>query len=95
MPTGAFAAEQHIDLVIEHLINEIKELPAHQTDAEFWSVHRNRFVFFNVPSLGALRQARSELLKHDQTTIDWLEKLSLEICSEHGIPAAPSASVGY
>ncbi len=94
-PTGAFAAERHVDLVIEHLINEIKELPSHSTDADFWAAHRNRFAFFNVPSLGALRQIREEFLKHDQVAIERFEKLSFEICTEHGIPAAPSASVGY
>lgn len=92
---GAFPAERLLDLVIEHLINEIKELPAHETDAEFWAAHRGRFAFFNVPSLGTLRQAKSELLKHDQTAIRGLETMSFEICTEHGIPAAPSASVGY
>jgi hypothetical protein len=93
--TGAYPAEKHLDLVIEHLINDIKELPAHQTDAEFWSTHRNRFAFFNVPSLGALRQVRNEFLKQDQAALHQLERVSFEICTEHGIPAAPSASVGY
>jgi hypothetical protein len=95
VPTGAFAAEQHVDLVIEHLVNEIKELPLHHTDAEFWAAHRNAFAVFDVPSFAVLRQLRGEFLKFDQTSIKWLEDLSLQICTEHDIPAAPSVAVGY
>ena len=95
VPTGAFPAEKHLDLVIERLINEIKELPPHYTDAEFWAAHRKDFAFFNTPSLPVLRQIRSEFLKFDQTSIKWLEELSFQICTEHDIPAAPSVSVHY
>jgi len=95
IPTGAFAAEKHVDLVIEHLINEIEELPSHYTDAEFWRAHGKELRSFSVPSMLAVKRARAELLSYDQATLKWLEDFSYELCQQYDIPAAPSGSVGY
>jgi len=95
IPTGSFAAEKHVDLVIERLINEIEELPSHNTDAEFWRAHGKEFSAFSIPSMPAVKQARAELLASDQAVLKWLEDFSYDLCRQYDIPAAPSSSVGY
>lgn len=95
VPTGAFASNRHVDLVIERLINRIEELPPHHADAEFWSLHCGDFAFFQPASQPVLDRLRGELLAFDRSSIKDLEALSLQICTEHDIPAAPSASIHY
>jgi len=95
VPTGAFASDKHVDLVIERLINRIEDPPPHHTDAEFWSLHRRDFAFFRPSSLPLLDRLRGEFLAFDRASIKDLEALSLQICAEHDIPAAPSESVHY
>lgn len=96
VPTGAFASEKHADLVAEHLVNEVKELPANYTDALFWKEHGLEFSdVMSTPACQELRRSRQALLSYDQGLIQWLEQYSLSLCQEFDIPAAPSVVTGY
>ena len=96
VPTGAFAAEKHPDLVAEHLVNEVHELPANYTDAVFWREHGGELSSVtNTPAFQELRRARQALLSYDQGLIQRLHAYSYSLCEQFGIPAAPSAVTGY
>jgi len=95
IPTGSFAAEKHVDLVIERLINEIDELPSHNTDAEFWRAHARS------SALSAFHPCRwssghGPSFSHPtRQYLNGLEDFSYDLCQQYDIPAAPSSSVGY
>lgn len=96
VPTGAYAAEKHADLVAEHLINEVHELPFNYTDAIFWKEHGLEFSsVMHTPACQELRRARQALLSYSQKTIEWLQEYSSSLCQQFDIPAAPSAVTGY
>lgn len=94
-PTGAFRPEQHVDLVIERLINEIDQLPSHYTDAAFWAAHRHDFAWFNPPSRPALVSARERMRATNMKLIEMFNATSVAICERYDIPAAPSGTVTF
>lgn len=96
VPTGAFSAEKHADLVAEHLVNEVKELPANYTDAVFWKEHGPEFgdVVMSTPACRELRERRQSLLSYDEELMRWLIGYSFSLCEQFNIPAAPSAIGG-
>ena len=91
-PTGAFPAEKMIDLVAEHLINSIQDLPTHHTDSDFWRLYRDQFAAVSV-DMKELANSKTTFLHFVQATRSWLEDLSLELCRKYDIPAAPSGSI--
>jgi hypothetical protein len=91
VPTGAFPAEKHAELVVEHLINEVKELSAQYTDAAFWREHVSDFSSMMVtPACQQLSMSRQALLSYDLDVLSWLTECSFSLCQEFDIPAAPS-----
>jgi hypothetical protein len=94
-PEGAYPPEKHVDIVIEHVINAVKDLPSHHTDAEFWRAHGQELSSLSIPSLLSVRKSRGDLLAHDQEMLQWLGQLSYQLCEQFDIPAAPSRSASY
>jgi hypothetical protein len=95
VPTGAFPAEKHPELVVERLVNDMKELPPHHTDAAFWKAHASEFAgLVNIPVWQELQKARQALLSYDLDLISRLAEYSFKLCQEFDIPAAPSAISG-
>lgn len=95
VPTGAFSAEKHADLVAEHLINEVRELPANYTDAVFWREHGPEFLsVMSTPACRELRERRQSLLSYDEELTRWLISYSFSLCEQFNIPAAPSVVGG-
>lgn len=96
IPTGAFAADRHADLVAEHLVNDVTELPANHADAVFWKEHGSEFTgATSTPAFQELRRARQELLSYDQETVPWLKARGDLLRQQFDIPAAPAAVTGY
>jgi len=96
VPTGAFPAEKHAELVVEHLINDVKELPARYTDAVFWKEHASEFSkVMNTPACQELRSSRQALLSYDLNVVRWFAEYSFSLCQEFDIPAAPSSVSGF
>jgi len=94
-PTGAYAAEKHVELVAEHLVNEVKELAANYTDAVFWKEHGPEFSsVMNTPACQELRNLRQALLSYDLEMIQWFAEYRFSLCQEFDIPAAPSIVTG-
>jgi hypothetical protein len=95
VPTGAYAAEKHAELVAEHLVNEVKELSANYTDALFWKEHGSEFnSVLNIPVCQELRRLRQALLSYDLDVTQWLAAYSFSLCQEFDIPAASSVVTG-
>lgn len=91
-PGGAIPEADFPKLVGERVVNAIKEIPAHYSDAKFWGRYRDEFTSFGSgPEFERLREARDALLKHDRELYGWLRKKSLRLCEEYDVPAAPFA----
>jgi hypothetical protein len=89
-PGGAFPQETFPALVGERVTNAVRELGSHYTDSKFWRHFGPQFLQFRVQSnFGELDVARDELLKSNQSLVDWLEKKSFQLCSRYDVPAAP------
>lgn len=91
-PCGAIPEADFPKLVGERVVNAIKEVPSHYTDAKFWERYRDEFTNFGGgPEFDRLREARDALLKHDRKLYEWLRKKSFRLCEEFDVPAAPFA----
>lgn|SRR5574337_399700 len=89
-PGGAILEVDFPKLVAERVVNSIKEVPPHYSDAKFWERHGAEFLDFGSgPEFERLRTARNTLLKHDQALYEWLGKTSFRLCEEYDVPAAP------
>ncbi len=96
VPTGAYPAERHAELVAEHLINDVKDLPVQYTDAVFWKEHgADFFSVMSTPACHELQKLRQALLSYDEDLVRWLADYSFSLCQEFDIPAAPSAVTGH
>lgn len=96
VPTGAYPAAKHAELVAEHLVNEVKELSSNYTDAVFWKEHSPEFAgLANTPACQELRRLRQSLLSYDLSVVQWLVGYSSELCEQFDIPAAPSVVTGF
>lgn len=89
-PGGAIPVVDFPKLVAERVVNAIKEVVPHYSDAKFWELHGAEFLDFGSgPEFERLRTACIALLKHDRMLYEWLGKKSFQICEEYDIPAAP------
>ncbi len=89
-PRGALPEADFPKLVAERVVNAIREIPSHYSDAKFWERYRDEFTAFGgCPEFDRLREARDALLKHDRQLVEWLRRKSFRLCEEYDVPAAP------
>ncbi len=92
-PGGALPEADFPKLVGERVVNAVKEIPSHYSDAKFWERYRDEFANFGSgPEFERLREARDALLKHDRKLYEWLRQKSFRLCEEYDVPAAPFPS---
>lgn len=89
-PGGAVPEADFPKLVAERIVNDIKALFSHYSDAKFWERYGSDFLEFSSgPEFERLRAARHALLKHDRMLCEWLGKKGFRLCEEYDVPAAP------
>ncbi len=89
-PRGAIPETDFPKLAAERVVNAVKELPSHHTDAKFWDHYGAEFLgFARGPEFERVHAACDALLEHDRKLYEWLGKKSFQLCEEYDVPAAP------
>jgi hypothetical protein len=89
-PGGAYRRAQVPDLVAEHVINSVDDLPSRYADRVFWQQHRDRFRALGTGrAFEQLQAVLDKLVELDTEFRDWIVEVSLELCRTYDVPAAP------
>ncbi|MFH0901472.1 MAG: hypothetical protein V2A73_12665 [Pseudomonadota bacterium] len=77
-------------LAAERVVNEIRDLPDHYTDADFWNFAATALTTFSSSEIPArARVAREALAQHTVELVQLLRELRTRLCDDFDIPPAP------